>query len=185
MNWTVQIGTKRQQVSLPDVLVDQQAFTLTIDGRESIAVWHRAAATLSLRDAQGCERLLRLRSRTLERFDGESVWRLGAELQTAAGMRGVTASIEADVPGQETRGGAKVKKDVVVRSQITGKVLRVNVRTGDRVEAGATLVIIEAMKMENRVFVAVGGLVSAVGVKEGDAVATGKELVRIAVGGEA
>jgi biotin carboxyl carrier protein len=35
------------------------------------------------------------------------------------------------------------------------------------------------MKMENRVFASAGGIVQSVGVKEGDQVAAGKELVRL------
>jgi biotin carboxyl carrier protein len=181
MNWMVKIGSQSLVVSLPDVLVDQEAFALQLGDERLTATWHRGPGVLVLRDARGVERNLRLRSRSVERYEGEAALRIGGELQngSACAVHGFAAAALPHVPGQEARGGAKAQRDTVVRSQITGKVLKVLVETGRTVAAGDTLLIVEAMKMENRVFAQAPGVVTSVAVRDGDAVATGKELMRL------
>lgn len=58
-----------------------------------------------------------------------------------------------------------------------GKVLDVLVQPGDEVAAGATLVIVEAMKMELRIAAPAGGVVGQVLVRPGDVVDQGQRLV--------
>jgi biotin carboxyl carrier protein len=65
----------------------------------------------------------------------------------------------------------------VVRAQIPGRIVAVHVASGDRVEAGARLLSIEAMKMENEVRTARPGTIGAVAVSAGDRVELGDELV--------
>ncbi|MFY9553872.1 MAG: acetyl-CoA carboxylase biotin carboxylase subunit [Blastocatellia bacterium] len=61
-----------------------------------------------------------------------------------------------------------------------GQVLRILVEVGQRISAGDPLVILEAMKMEQTLRAATGGVVEAVLVKQGDVVAPGDTLVKIA-----
>jgi pyruvate carboxylase subunit B len=63
-----------------------------------------------------------------------------------------------------------------------GLVVRVNVRPGDRVQAGQGVVVIEAMKMENELKAASGGVVKAVEVAAGSAVEKGAVLVEFEAG---
>jgi len=58
-----------------------------------------------------------------------------------------------------------------------GLVLDVRTRAGDKVEAGAVLVVLEAMKMEHSLSAPWAGTVAAVAVKPGDRVEEGVELV--------
>lgn len=60
-----------------------------------------------------------------------------------------------------------------------GLIVRVNVRTGDRVEAGQGLVVMEAMKMENELRATAGGVVRSVEVSPGTAVEKGALLVAL------
>jgi acetyl-CoA carboxylase carboxyltransferase component len=60
-----------------------------------------------------------------------------------------------------------------------GTVLRVSVTAGDRVAAGAVLVVLESMKMEHVVEAAKAGLIDAVLVAPGDAVQTGDVIVQM------
>ncbi len=62
---------------------------------------------------------------------------------------------------------------------IPGRVERVAVKAGDRVEAGSLLLTISAMKMEHEVRATRPGEVREVRVKEGDRVEAGDLLVRI------
>ncbi len=66
-----------------------------------------------------------------------------------------------------------------VNAQMPGKVIRLNVGVGDRVEAGQALMIVEAMKMEMPINAPVSGKVSHLAVQSGDQVATGQLLASI------
>ena len=66
-----------------------------------------------------------------------------------------------------------------VVSQMPGKVVRVLVAEGDEVEAGAGLVVVEAMKMENEIATERGGKVTKIAVAPGEAVEGGALLLVI------
>ena len=69
-----------------------------------------------------------------------------------------------------------------VVAPLPGKVVKVSVRGGDAVERGATLVVLEAMKMELGVEAPRGGRIDEVAVSEGDQVVEGAVLVTFADG---
>jgi 3-methylcrotonyl-CoA carboxylase alpha subunit len=64
---------------------------------------------------------------------------------------------------------------------MSGTVVAVPVKTGDKVERGAPLVILEAMKMEHTVVAPAAGVVAAVHYRAGDRVAEGADLVDLDV----
>jgi biotin carboxyl carrier protein len=68
---------------------------------------------------------------------------------------------------------------VVVKATLPGLIVAVAVEAGHEVEAGTTLLTIEAMKMQNEVRAPRAGRVTEVAVASGQAVATGTPLVRI------
>jgi len=71
--------------------------------------------------------------------------------------------------------------DGTVRAAMNGRVVAVAVRVGDRVDAGAALVTLEAMKMEHVHVAPRTGVVKAVGVKVGQQVAAGSVVVELDV----
>jgi 3-methylcrotonyl-CoA carboxylase alpha subunit len=64
-------------------------------------------------------------------------------------------------------------------SPMPGRVRKVEVAAGDRVERGQVVVIVEAMKMEHAIRSPREGIVAAVRFQEGDLVDAGVELVEI------
>ena len=77
-----------------------------------------------------------------------------------------------------TRGGAAgAGAGQTVRAPLPGKITHVAVRPGDRVQAGDTLVVIEAMKMENEFKAAAAGAITEVRVSVGQAVNPGDVMV--------
>lgn len=66
-----------------------------------------------------------------------------------------------------------------VTAPIPGAVLEVYVKEGDSVKAGADLLKMEAMKMENRIAAPRDGTVAKVLVKAGDTVSQGQKLVEL------
>lgn len=84
---------------------------------------------------------------------------------------------------KETKKVSVPKGVKLVSAPLPGKVLSVNVSPGKAVKKGDTLLVIEAMKMENEIFAAEDGEVKAVHVSSGQNVETGEPLVEIEVGG--
>ena len=66
-----------------------------------------------------------------------------------------------------------------VPAHITGTVWKIEVKVGDQVTEGQTLVILESMKMEMPIESPAAGRVSAVLVKEGQPVEEGSPVVEL------
>lgn len=73
--------------------------------------------------------------------------------------------------------GAAETSGAALNAPLAGNVFKVLVRTGDKVNAGDVVIIMEAMKMETEVRTAVSGVVSDINIKEGDSVQTGQPLL--------
>jgi acetyl-CoA carboxylase biotin carboxyl carrier protein len=67
-----------------------------------------------------------------------------------------------------------------VNAHITGTVWKIEVKVGDGVTEGQTVVILESMKMEMPVEAPAAGTVTAVLVQEGQSVEEGAALVELA-----
>lgn len=67
-----------------------------------------------------------------------------------------------------------------IEAPLPGTIIDVKVKVGDKVKAGDTVVILEAMKMQNNIETDIDGEVTAVLVKQGDSVMEGTPLVTIA-----
>lgn len=64
-------------------------------------------------------------------------------------------------------------------SQMPGKVVKIMVGEGDEVKAGDTLLILEAMKMENEIKSGTNGLVKGIHVKEGQTLDAGVLMMEV------
>ena len=62
---------------------------------------------------------------------------------------------------------------------IPGKVVAIKVEVGDQVEPGQSLVVLEAMKMENELAAEQTGKVAAVHAEAGDTVEGGELLIEL------
>ena len=72
---------------------------------------------------------------------------------------------------------------VDVRSSMPGRVVRVAVGAGTRVHRGQTLVILEAMKMQNEIPAPGDGVVRQVAVAEGETITADRVVASIELGG--
>jgi glutaconyl-CoA/methylmalonyl-CoA decarboxylase subunit gamma len=66
-----------------------------------------------------------------------------------------------------------------VTAPIPGSIIKINCKVGDSVNLGDTIILLEAMKMQNEIQATAGGTVKEIFVKEGDAVMEGTDLILI------
>ncbi len=95
----------------------------------------------------------------------------------AAPVAPAAAPAAAPAPAPKKEAAAAPAGSITVEAPMPGKVLSVNVKAGDKVEAGDVLLILEAMKMQNEIMAPEDGTVSDVRVSAGDTVATGDVMV--------
>ena len=104
-------------------------------------------------------------------------------------VNGTSYKVELDKPvkaAPKTETGAPVvtkqpttsKKDGV-KSPLPGVILDIKVKEGDTVKRGQTIIILEAMKMENNINANKDGKVAEIKVNKGDSVLEGTDLVII------
>lgn len=68
---------------------------------------------------------------------------------------------------------------VKVEAPMQGLVISVDVSLGQKVKAGETLILLEAMKMENPIVAPVDGTVEGIHISKGDTVETGALLISL------
>lgn len=66
-----------------------------------------------------------------------------------------------------------------VKSPLPGVILSIKVNVGDAVKKGQTLLVLEAMKMENDIKADADGVVTSILVRQGDSILEGTDLVMI------
>ena len=69
--------------------------------------------------------------------------------------------------------------DNTISSPMPGKVVKITVKTGDKVEQGQTVIIVSAMKMESEYKTGKAGTIKEIHVKEGDTIEGNQPLITI------
>lgn len=96
-----------------------------------------------------------------------------AAAPTPAAAAPAPASKAAATPAPAAAPAAKAAPGgTSVTCPMPGSVLGVKVNVGDKVSAGQTMFVLEAMKMENEIVAPVDGTVASINVKTGDTVDT-------------
>ena len=86
----------------------------------------------------------------------------------------VTAGAPAPPPSQVQQ---VANEDKVCRSPVAGVVVRLVAQSGQTIQSGDLLLVLEAMKMETNITSPIAGKVSKVNVQPGDAVQVGQVVV--------
>ena len=158
------------------VTIEGREFQVTVDGEQVSVNDQSFVAHLSSIEGTPLRHLvLGDRSFTLP-FQGEGGgrWTMGFQGETWVAevvdertrhIRSLTGA------GEEKRGGGQLK------APMPGLVVRVDVVAGQAVAAGAGIVVLEAMKMQNELRAPAEGRVAAVRVQAGQAVEKGQVLV--------
>lgn len=95
---------------------------------------------------------------------------------SAPAPKPAAAPAAAPAPAPAAPAGAGQK----IEAPLPGTITEVKVNVGDQVKKGDTVVILEAMKMQNNIEAECDGQITSVLVKQGDSVMEGTPLVTIA-----
>ncbi len=154
---TLQVELLRDEGDVVHATVDGRPVVLrlqqTPDGRIAITSGDRRTLVRSFDDQSEIVLLAGVHQRRYAVQDARAAW-----LGGAGGKRAGAGRIKASMPG---------------------RVVRVACKPGDTVADGAVVAVLEAMKMENDVRAAGGGVVKTVAVQAGDNVETGALLVEL------
>jgi biotin carboxyl carrier protein len=83
-------------------------------------------------------------------------------------------------PAASPRTAPSARGEGGIVAPMPGLVLSIKAKEGDSVAAGQTLLVMEAMKMENAISSPYAGTVSKIYVREGDSISEGDLLVEVA-----
>jgi len=168
MKLEVNLAGARRRVELAKLGDEASPIAATIDGRQV----HAEATKIS----PGVYLIL-LDGRSLE----VRVQALADSLLLYTGGREYHVEIVDQRSWRRSRGG---KIDLAGRQQVrapmAGKIVRVMIAEGQRVEAGQGLLVVEAMKMQNEIRSPKSGTVERLAASEGGTVNTGEVLAVIA-----
>ncbi len=158
----------------------------------------KTANQISAAEHSIIEHSIPVRTMRVTRFAGEAeatcdiecfLPAVGGEKSSSSTSSSIKAAAAKFIPGMGAasgsaeNGGSKRKgkglRSPVLRSQITGKVLSISATEGTVVEEGDLLLVIEAMKMENRILAPARVKITSVTVKVGASVSSGDELLRL------
>lgn len=89
-----------------------------------------------------------------------------------------SATSESSAPTTKPAAADASGKPVV--APLPGTINEIKVKVGDKVNAGDTVVVLEAMKMQNNIDAETSGTIASINVNKGDAVMEGDTLVTIA-----
>ena len=116
---------------------------------------------------------------TGRQLTGRAVPRAGGHVETWIGARRVHLDLAdplQDLAAESNRSSGGARE---IYARIPGRVIEVRVADGDRIDAGTTLLVLEAMKMQNEIRADGAGRVTKVECSAGQTVETGALLVRI------
>lgn len=179
MERVITIAGKNYATKLPSHILAHVPFVVTVDSKQFHVRWHPEHQTFFVSDPQGpspkLERSCRIRVDSIERkANGKRL----ARFRVSGGTEG--SLIEAE---QAFLSQARAVKSLLPRehidtqhSPLTGKVAKLYLQPGQIVQKGEQIAIIEAMKMENKIFAEIDGQVSKIFISEQAKVSIGDEL---------
>jgi len=111
---------------------------------------------------------------------GDTLVVISSDASPAAATKAAPAEKPVSVPGTTpAKAASSGGKQVVVEAPLPGIVLKLIKNTGDSIEEGEVIMIIESMKMETEINATGSGILTELSVKEGDQISAGDKLAVI------
>ncbi len=177
MKWVSQ--SKDLEVTLPDQLCPGVWSPAEIRAEAWELCWEPIMRTLFMRrKGESLEYPIKCRSVVTQRFPGEMFTTVLLEYigGETSSLRQLKQELAIYGPGLEGRVQAGGQGADSIRSPMVGKILRVHVERGQRVERGQELFVVEAMKMENKIFAKNAGRLIELHALAGQQVSIGQVL---------
>lgn len=183
----VKVGDRTYDIRVIDADPEQGRFTLEVAGERvqlivsEVEKEASAAQEMSSRPITASSRAASAPSRAVSggtQAAGEEA-RAGAPGASGRAEQGGSVTPAAQEAGHGTRTAALPVEDEAVYAPLPGKIVRVLVQVGDAIAEGQSVVVLEAMKMENELRSPRGGRVVSVFVKPGETVGKDQPLVAI------
>ena len=111
---------------------------------------------------------------------GKQKVKLGGEQTVKSENNNSSSTSAANATAAPTAKPAAAAAGKPVVAPLPGTINEIKVKVGDKVNAGDTVVILEAMKMQNNIEAETSGTITSINVNKGDAVMEGDTLVTIA-----
>lgn len=97
----------------------------------------------------------------------------------AAPAPAVTPATAAPAPAAAAPKASGAQGSIKVVAPMPGTILKLNVKVGDTLKANDLVCILEAMKMENEIFTAEGGVVKSIEAAQGASVNAGDVIITL------
>ncbi len=101
-----------------------------------------------------------------------------SSVASAGSAAGSSSAASSDSTSSSKQATPAAGKPVV--APLPGTINEIKVKVGDKVNPGDTVVVLEAMKMQNNIDAETSGTITSINVNKGDAVMEGDTLVTIA-----
>jgi biotin carboxyl carrier protein len=92
---------------------------------------------------------------------------------------GRTFAVDTQTHGRKARKGATGAGSDLILAPMPGKVTKILVKSGQEIQKGQAVLVMEAMKMEYTLKAEIAGNIAAIQCQAGDQVVLGKTLVKI------
>ncbi|HCI29363.1 MAG TPA: biotin/lipoyl-binding protein [Fervidobacterium sp.] len=149
-------------------------FAVKVNGREYIVEVEEIGSSFVQQPTQVVQ-MPQQSSQTVQQSAAVSSSISGAKSETVQQQKTAT-----NLQPEETTASAPASADSIkIIAPMSGVILKVLVNTGQKVEYGQKVLILEAMKMENDIVADKPGIVKSIKVKEGDTVDTGQLLIEL------
>lgn len=180
MKWQIKDSSASFVVDLPDSVGSGRNFRVRVGEQVFECSWHAMSKTLTITTPHGPMHLS-ARNVQKERFPGDAETKLRLEYwhPERHSVAVLQLNAQAYAPGSENRIGQNRSTKNLLRAPMTGKILSLLIKQGDSVEQGQVLLIVEAMKMENKIYASYNGKVDKLKVVVGQAVSVGQEMLTI------
>lgn len=155
-----------------DIREETGGYVLTLEGEE--------IRVDDLKIARGSHRSLLIEGRSYEVVTQES--RTGTDVYVSGDVIHLQVQHELWARAAGAARGAGTGEEIV--SPMPGAVVEISVAPGQKVAAGDTVAVVEAMKMQNDIAATRGGTVTEIRAKAGDVVDPGAVLVILSAGEE-
>lgn len=180
MKWKVNTEDSAVAVAVPSTSSIHREATVTAGEQTFRLSYHSPSRTVVITDtATGLEQMV-----AITQFTPDPNPRWGTLKPLLAGTIlgndfAFDGELQLDAPGQDHRRVMAKNAVKQVDSPMTGKVIKVLAEEGAQVDSKTAVVVVEAMKMENRIVAGADGIVKGLKVEEGQAIKVGDPLFSV------